>query len=183
MKNKLNLILPAVLTMALFAAACTDKNTDEANKFVDSANKKANEAQAFYSKIPKVANKITNNSEDFEENKKANETEIKEAISATDKYVEMLKSSAGDFREASKLNPDQTFKNYYEAKARQMEGLADIASTQRSMFQDFLDSSDADSANQKMAPKLAKMNDLDKSLTEIENKVTKLEAEVKAKNK
>ena len=53
MRNKLDLILSAVLTMALFAGACADKNAVEANKFVESANKKSQEAKDMVDKMPK----------------------------------------------------------------------------------------------------------------------------------
>jgi outer membrane murein-binding lipoprotein Lpp len=45
------LILTAIMSLALFSAGCEDqKKIDEANKFVDSANKKADEVKGLVGK-------------------------------------------------------------------------------------------------------------------------------------
>ncbi|MEP6904136.1 MAG: hypothetical protein ABJA66_20625 [Actinomycetota bacterium] len=175
MKNNLNLILLAVLTMVLFASACGDKNAAEANKFVESANKKTQEAKEMVDKMPKNIGQWIDDTKDIAESQKAHEAEAKETLKKWDKIIETEKSAAGDFREAVKLNSDQTYKNYYEALAKQMDIQVEKGNTNKSVFQSFLDSSDWDAFGEKAGSFKAKMQDLQKQDADNAAQITKLE--------
>lgn len=178
MRNKLNLILLAVLAMTLFAAACTDKNTEEANKFVESANKKLMEVKNLGSKVPPTTNmsQWVDDTQDIAEAQKAHEAEAKEAMKSWDKIIETAKSGAGDFREAAKLNSDQAYKSYYEVLAKSLDNDSEKGSTTKSLYQGFLDSKDWDSFIEKGNAFKTKMQDLQKQYDDNVAQITKLEA-------
>lgn len=176
MRNKLNLILLAVLTTALFASACADKNAVEANKFVESANKKSLEVADMASKMPKTISQWVDDTKDIAESQKAHEAEAKEAIKNWDKIIETAKSGAGDFREAAKLNSDQAYKSYYEALAKSLDNDVEKGSNSKSVFQAFLDSKDWNSFSAHLDTVKTKMQDLQKQAADIAAQITKLEA-------
>ncbi len=182
--NKINLILLAIVAMALFATACEDtKKIEEANKFVDSANKKMDEAKALIGKAADSFEKISKDMTDLAETRKAHESELKEIIKSYDKILELQKSSAGDFVAASKANSNEKFKAYYETSAKDMENTAEMVSQNKEMVQAFIDSKDIDAYSKKIDTISAKIDSLKKESDELREKLKKLEQEVNALNK
>lgn len=205
MRNKLNFILSAVLAMTLFAGACKDKNVTEVNKpvdstnkssnganiqdagkLVDSADKKAVEAKDLFNKIPDTFIKILNDldqKKDFADSKKRNETEVKELAKSWDKIIETFKSAGVDYREAAKASQKQVFKDYYETKAKAQDSLAEISGLNREMLQSFLDSSDLEAFDKKMDDIGSKVEASKKQGVEFNEKLKKIEDDIKAQNK
>jgi hypothetical protein len=182
--NKLSVILLAILAIALFATACDNAKIEEANKFVDAANKKNDEAKALNTKTGAIYDKVMNGDlENFEEAKKANENELKELIKNYDKIIELLKGSAKDFSEAAKANPNEKFKEYYDASAKAAEKRAEVVGSNKAMVQGFLDSNDLEAFTKTVNDVKAKMEALVKEAGDLQGKVNKLEDEVKALNK
>ena len=181
--TKLNIILMAILAVAMFASGCDDKQVAEANKLVDSANKKMNDAKPLMTKASETFSKISDKVQDFDEGKKAHEAELKELLTSYDKILELYKGAAADFGGASKLNSDATFKAYYDMSQKDMENSAALVSQNKVLVQAFIDAKTAEDYSKKLDEIKAKNDDLKKEGDDIAAKLKKLEADVNAKNK
>src|SRR3954452_2846492 len=149
--SKLTLILMAIVSLALFSASCEyQKKIDEANKFVDSANKKADEVKGLVSKAASTFESINSKLNDFEEDKAANEGELKELVKSYDKILGLQTGIASDYTEAAKLNANEKFKAYYEMSAKDAQKTGEVISQSKAAAQAILDSNDFDSFKSKM---------------------------------
>jgi chromosome segregation ATPase len=183
-RSKFTLVLTACLTLVLFAGACEDsKKIDEANKFVDSANKKADEVKTMVAKAAATFENIGKDLTDFEEGKKDHENDIKELVKSYDAILEKQKSIASDFTEASKSSPNEKFKAYYDMSAKDADKTGEVLAQSKASAQAILDSSDIEAFNKKMESIKAKSDALTKESEGIRAQLTKLESEVKALNK
>jgi hypothetical protein len=182
MKKLITSLLLACL--AVFAAGCTDQKIEQANKFVDSANKKMDESKALISKEGASFTKVMNDvGEDFEGAKKAHEAELKESLKNYDKIMELEKGAASDFGEAAKNNSNEKFKAYYDMSAKDMQKTSELMNQNKQLVQAVLDSSDEEAYVQKSEAINAKTESLTKEATDIRAKLKKLEEEVNALNK
>lgn len=182
--NKLKAVFMAIMAMALFATACQDTEKIEgANKFVDSANKKSDEGKALINTTSESFDKVMKDTADFDEQKKKHEGELKEIVKNYDKIMELQKGTAKDFVEAAKLSPNDKFKAYYDASAKQYEKLAEMVNQSKQSAQALLDSNDVESYSKKVQEIDTKTTALTKEADEIGAKVKKLEQEVNALNK
>lgn len=182
--NKWKLVLAICMGLALFATACEDtKKIEEANKFVDSANKKSDEAKALMTKTSDSFVNITKDMTDISETKVDRESELKDLVKNYDKIMELQKGAAGDFTQASKLNANDKFKAYYESSAKDMEKTAEVVNQSKEMAKAILDSEDIESYNKKLDTIQAKSDSLTKESVDLREKIKKLEAEVNALNK
>ena len=182
--SKFTLILMAVMSLALFSTACEDqKKIDEANKFVDSANKKADEVKGLVSKAASAFEGINSKLNDFEEDKAAHENEIKDLVKSYDKILDLQKGIASDYTEAAKLNANEKFKAYYEVSAKDAQKTGEVLSQSKATAQAILDSNDFDSFKTKMDGITAKSDSLKKESDGLRAQLSKLETDVKALNK
>ena len=182
--NILKAVFLAIMAMALFTTACQDTEKIEgANKLVDSANKKSDEAKALINKTSESFDKVMKDTADFDEQKKKHEGELKEIVKNYDKIMELQKGAAKDFVEAAKLNPNDKFKAYYDASAKHSEKLAEMVNQNKQSAQALLDSSDIESYAKKIQEIDTKTTALIKEADEIAVTVKKLEQEVNALNK
>lgn len=182
-KQKKFFILLAIITTALFAAGCEDKQVVEANKFVDSANKKVNDAKPLVAAAVDKFGKISDSVKDFDESRKSHEGELKELVASYDKIAELQKGAAADFAQAAKLSKDEAFKSYYEMSVKNVENMAALVSQNRILAQALLESKTEDEYMTKVAEIKTKNDALNKEGDDISAKLKKLEEAVNAKNK
>ena len=181
--NKYTLIVIAIITTALFATGCEDKQIVEANKLVDSANQKMNDAKPLITAAIDKFGKISDKMEDFEESKQAHEAEVKALMSSYDKIAELQKGAAADFGQAAKLSKDEAFKSYYEMSAKNVENSAAQVGQNRAIAQAYLDSKTEEDYAAKVSTVKTKSDSLKKEGDDITAKLKKLEEAVNAKNK
>jgi uncharacterized coiled-coil DUF342 family protein len=182
--SKWKFILLACLALSLFATACEDtKKIEEANKSVDAANKKSDEAKALMSKTADSLINVTKDMTDLAETKSEREGEIKELVKNYDKVMELQKGAAADFNQAAKLNPNEKFKAYYEMSAKDMEKTAEVVGQSKEMAKALLDSEDIEAYNAKLQGVQTRSAALTKESDDLRAKLSKLEGEVKALNK
>jgi len=178
------LLLTACLSLALFSTGCEDqKKIDEANKFVESANKKANEAKDIVIKAGATSNSLMDQLKDLEEDKPAHLNELKDLAKTYDKALELQKGVASDFTEASKLNANEKFKAYYEMSSKNAIKTGEIYGQGQAVVQALLDSNDIEAFTAKMDAINAKSATLKKEGDDISAQLKTLEAAVAAINK
>lgn len=182
--RNINFVLIAIVAVGLFASACVDnKKIEEANKLVDSANKKSNDAKPLLTKAGEAFSKANDGMDDFDETRKQNETALKASMGDYDKVIELYKGASADFNSAAKLSDDATFKSYYEASAKEIDNLAAMATQSKSLVQAFIESKSIEEYSKKLDEIKGKIDSLKKEGDELTLKVKKLDEEVKAKNK
>lgn len=182
--RNINFVLIAIVAVGLFASACVDnKKIEEANKLVDSANKKSNDAKPLLTKAGEAFSKANDGMDDFDETRKQNETALKASMGDYDKVIELYKGASADFNSAAKLSDDATFKSYYEASAKEIDNLAAMATQSKSLVQAFIESKSIEEYSKKLDEIKGKIDALKKEGDELTLKVKKLDEEVKAKNK
>ena len=182
--KKFNFALIAIMAVSLFATACVDnKKIEEANKLVDSAIKKANDAKPMLTKAGEAFTKANDGMDDYDETKTKNETALKASMGDYDKVIELYKGSSADFTSAAKLSDDSDFKSYYEASAKEMDNLAAMATQSKSLVQAFVESKSIEEYSKKLDEIKGKMDALRKEGDELTAKAKKLEEAVKSKSK
>ena len=182
--RNINFVLIAIVAVGLFESACVDnKKIEEANKLVDSANKKSNDAKPLLTKAGEAFSKANDGMDDFDETRKQNETALKASMGDYDKVIELYKGASADFNSAAKLSDDATFKSYYEASAKEIDNLAAMATQSKSLVQAFIESKSIEEYSKKLDEIKGKIDALKKEGDELTLKVKKLDEEVKAKNK
>jgi protein involved in sex pheromone biosynthesis len=182
-QNLFTLLGLACAALTLFAAGCTDQKVEEANKFVDSANKKSDEFKSLMTKATESFDKVMKDMDDFDAGKKAHESDLKDIVKNYDKVMELAKGAASDFTEAAKANSNEKFKAYYEMSAKDMEKTGEVVNQNKEMANAILNSSDDEAYVQKMTSIQSKTESLTKESDDIRAKLKKLEAEVTALNK
>ena len=181
--NKMISVLIACLALALLSSACGDTaKIEEANKFVDAANKKADEAKTLISAAATKFEAITSDLDDFEEARTAHEAEVKDLIKSYDKILDLQKGIASDYSEASKTNPNEKFKAYYDMSAKDAQKTGEVLAQSKASAQAILDSKDTEAFAGKMLAIKAKLDSLTEESSELRGKLSTLETEVKALN-
>jgi len=181
--NKLTLLIIAILAVAAFSTACDDKQVVEANKLVDSANKKMNDAKPLVAAAGEKFGKISDDVKDFDASRKAHEAELKELATSYDKILELYKGASSDFSQAAKLSKDETFKSYYEMSAKDVDNTAALVTQNKLLTQAFADSKTIDDYSKKIDEIKTKNEALKKEGDDIAAKLKTLEDAVNAKNK
>ncbi|MBS1793311.1 MAG: hypothetical protein JSS81_05625 [Acidobacteria bacterium] len=141
--NKLNTLL-ILLTAGLIALACSGSyQTTEANKIVDQANKKLDEAKELYTKTDK------RNEELFSANiqtlpqlayyKSQKESEAKAIVADFEKVAGMLKEISRLFDDVSRMNLDEKYKDYAKLKSDEFAKRAEAVDIRKGNAQAFMD--------------------------------------------
>jgi hypothetical protein len=120
---------------------------------------------------------------DFDEDKAANEGELKELVKSYDKILGLQNGIASDYTEAAKLNANEKFKAYYEMSAKDAQKTGEVIGQSKAAAQAILDSNDFDSFKAKMDGITAKSDSLKKESDGLRAQRSKLEEDVKALNK
>lgn len=184
MVRNFKFVVLAIMTISLISAACVDnKKIEEANKLVDSANKKSNDAQPLLAKAGEAFTKANDGMEDYEETKTKHEAALKASMGDYDKVIELYKGSSADFTGAAKLSDDADFKSYYEASAKEMDNLAAMATQSKALVQAFVESKSIEEYSKKLDEIKGKMDALKKEGDDLTAKAKKLEEAVKSKSK
>ncbi len=177
-------ILVIMIIVAAFATACDNAKIEEANNLVTAANKKSTEAKDLFTKTDALGDKLFKlDSDDFKDYKSKNEATAKDLIQQYDKIAELFGSAAKDFTEAAKAQPDAKFKDYYDTTSAQLVKLAEMTTVTKEMPQAFLDSSDFAGVGIKVTETNKKIDVIQKQVKEMQDKIDKLEAELKDKIK
>jgi len=180
-RNKLNLLLVALL-LGLAALACNlGDETDKANKLVDEGNaaveeakKQANEGDEKKTKMMEAVSAI-HTKDDL-----AHARDIaREVIAAYDKAKNKCDEAAKKFEEASKLKVKDKFKEYLTLKMKEFQKRAEAAEAAKATPQALIDSesrsafeSQTKSNNEKVDKLVAESRDLAEQADKIrsENK-------------
>ncbi len=181
--NKLKIILLVTLVFAIMTTACDDKQVLEANKMVDSANKKMNDAKPLVTAAGDKFGKISDDIKDFDASKKAHDGELKELAASYDKILELYKGASADFAQAAKLSKDETFKSYYEMSVKDVDNTAALVTQNKLLTQAFADSKTIDDYSKKIDEIKTRNEALKKEGDDITAKLKTLEDAVNAKNK
>src|SRR6266480_2799412 len=118
---KKTILLTMTILCVGFATACNLYDTDKANKLVDEANIAIREAN---DNIDKGGNKLTDLDNAIPRVRSENDLErlravAKEIIPTIEKARDKFKEAGGKFEQASKLNLQDKFKEYLNAKANE----------------------------------------------------------------
>jgi hypothetical protein len=175
--------LSCLLTLALgFAAACNMYETDKANKLVDAANvsiKDANDKsqsgttklQALETAVPEI------------EDEQALEKwrgEAKNIIAELEKARDGYKDAGGKFTDASKLKLQDKFKEYLDAKGKEMTKRGEMVDALIGEPRAFIDSTNREDYQKKSADVTTKYQSLKKEADDLEAKAVKIYEENKS---
>lgn len=158
------------------ATACNFYETGKANKLVDAANAAINDANSSMQKgnsqlieIEQAIPKIESDSEVEVQRAKA-----KEVISQLEKARDKYKEAGGNFEDASKLKVQDKFKDYLDAKGKEMKKRGDLVAALLEEPQAFLDSSNREAYEKKVPAIVTKVKDLKKEADDLAAKADKI---------
>jgi hypothetical protein len=149
---------------------------DEANKLIDSSNKKVAEGQAIFVKAL-ADNDVLLNGE-VEDLKTTNAAKANEVIANYDKAGDLFKAAAKDFDEAGKLKLSDKLKTYIGLKSKQLAKSGEYISALKTGLQ-VLMTAPVSEMEAKMNDYKTKTDALSKEVSDLDAQVTKFEAENK----
>ena len=187
-QNKLNAIFILLLAVTI-GLACSNSGsaggsqTDDANKIVDQANKKLDEAKDLYVKTEK------RNTELFNANIKTLQQlfyykskmggEAKSIVADYEKVVEMLKDVSRQYDDISRLNLNEKYKDYAKLKSDEYAKRAEAIGIRKGNAQAFMEIDDPSTMMTKFDDNNSKSDRLFKDAEEIGAKAKKMEEEHK----
>jgi hypothetical protein len=181
--NKLNAIFIIIAAIALGLACGGSAQTEEANKIVDGANKKLEEAKELFVATEK------RNTALFDVNiqtpqqlqfYKANKSEeAKSIVTDYEKVVEMMKDVSRQYDNISRMNLSEKYKDYAKLKSDEFAKRAEAINVRKGNAQAFADIADARAMNEKFDENNAKADRLFKDADDIAAKAKKMEEENK----
>ena len=169
------------VVLCSLATACKFYETDKANKLVDAANAAITEANASVQKgnsqLVEIENAIPNIESDTD--LQAARTKAKDVISLLEKARDKFKEAGGKFEDASKLKVQDKFKDYLDAKGKEMKKRGDLVAAMLEEPQAFLASSNREDYNKKVPAIVTKVKDLKKEADDLAAKADKIHDENK----
>ena len=183
-QNKLNMIF-AIMITAFLALACSGGSSQqaEANKIVDEANKKLEEARSLMVKTE------TRNKTLFSANiqtvsqlqayKNRMGDEAKGIIADYEKVVESLKDISKKYDDVSRMNVSDKYKEYTKIKSEEFARRADAVGVSKGNAQAFADIDDPKTMLSKFDENNDKSTKLFKEADELAAKAKKIEDENK----
>lgn len=175
--------LSCLLALALgFATACNMYETDKANKLVDAANvsiKDANDkAQSGGTKLQTFESDVSQIED--EQGLEKVRAEAKTIIADLEKARDGYKDAGNKFTEASKLKLQDKFKEYLDAKGKEMTKRGEMVDTLIGEPKALIDSSNHEEYQKKAAEVATKYQSLKKEADDLEAKAVKIYEENKA---
>lgn len=175
--------LSGLLALALgFAAACNMYETDKANKLVDAANvsiKDANDKwQSGTNKLQALETAAPEN--DDAQGLEKWRTDAKAVIADLEKARDAYKDAGSKFTEASKLKLQDKFKEYLDAKGKEMTKRGEMADALIGEPRAVIDNASHEDLQKKSADAMTKYQSLKKEADDLEAKAVKLYEENKA---
>lgn len=184
MKNKLNagLMILATLAMALGCSSGGDQQT-EANKIVESANKKLDEAKDLYSKTEaRNTTLFSANIQTVSQLRNYKERaggEAKSIASDFEKISEMLKDISKQYDDISRMNVPDKYKEYAKLKSDEYAKRAEAVNIRKGNAQAFAEIDDPRIMLKKFDENNGKSDRLFKDAEDVASKAKKIEDENK----
>lgn len=181
--NKLNAIFIILAMVALVLACGGGSQTTEANKIVDTANKKLDEAKELYSKTEDRNKKLFSADirtvGQLQYYKAEKDSEAKSIVSDYEKTSEMLKDIARQYDDVSRLNLDEKYKEYAKLKSNEYNKRAEAVNIRKGNAQAFSEIDDPKIMMTKFDENNKKSDKLFTEAEEIGAKAKKIEEENK----
>ena len=183
MKNKLNLLITLALIIGIGLACSGGNQQAEANKLVDEANKKLEEAKDLLAKTDARATKLF--SEPLKTVQQLNDYKAKtkgEAKSIADDYEKVagiLKEVSKKFDDASRLNTTDKYKEYAKVKSDEFAKRAEAMNIHKGNAQAFAEITEPKEMFSKFTENNTKSAALMKEADELGAKAKKMEEDNK----
>jgi hypothetical protein len=175
MKLQMRVILTIVaIAGAVFMMAC--EQIDEANKLIQSSNKKVAEAATLLDKTTSDSSALLSTDfEDAKDFKAKNEAKAKEILANYDKCSEMFKAAAKDYEDAGKLKVNDKLKSYLDLKGKQTAKTSEYIAALKGGIQAFLNAQDAEALTKLVGEAKTKTEGLEKEVEALNTQVKKFE--------
>lgn len=184
--NKLNAVLILMFAVAISLACSgnsTSMQTDEANKIVDAANKKLDEAKDLYGKTEarntalfSVNVQTVGQLQSYKANKSS---EAKSIVSDYEKAAEMLKEVSRQYDDISRMNLSEKYKDYAKLKSDEFAKRAEAVAIRKGNAQAFMEIDDYKTMTSKFNENNAKSDRLFKDAEDMGERAKKMEEENK----
>ena len=179
--NKINTIFVIIVALVIGLECSGSDQIEEANKIVDAANAKIDEANSL------LAQTETRSLALFSANVqtvgqlqlyKSNKTgEAKSIVADYEKVSGILKDVSKQFDDVSRLNVSDKYKDYTKLKSEEFAKRAEAINIRKGNAQAFLEIDDYKTITKKFAENNAKADRLIKDAEEMDAKAKKMEAE------
>lgn len=180
--NKINAIFVIVIALA-FSMACGGNQMAEANKIVDTANKKLEEAKDLYVKTEarnttlfKADVQTVGQLQTYKSNKSG---EAKSIVGDYEKVVEMIKDVSKQYDEISRMNLNEKYKSYAKLKSEEYAKRAEAIGIRKGNAQAFMEIDDYKTMTAKFDENNSKSDRLFKDAEDMGAKAKKMEEENK----
>jgi uncharacterized membrane-anchored protein YhcB (DUF1043 family) len=177
--NKINAIL-IILGAILLGLACSSANQqEEANKIIDAANKKLDEAKALYTKTDArntdlFSAKVQTVGQ-LQAYKASKNGEAKSIADDFEKTGQMLKDVAKQYDDVSRMNVNDKYKEYAKLKSDEFYKRAEAVDVRKGNAQAFMEIDDYKTMVSKFDENNKKSDQLFKDADDIETKAKKIE--------
>ena len=182
-QNKLNAILIILVAVAISLACSGAKQTEEANRVVDRANKKLDEAKDLYGKTEKRNRELFSvNVQTVQQlqNYKSNKSgEAKLIVADYEKVSEMLKDISKQYDDVSRMNLGEKYTDYAKLKSDEFAKRAEAVEIRKGNAQAFAEIDDPRTMTAKFDENNSKSDRLFKDAEDISSKAKKIEEENK----
>lgn len=185
MKNKLNLlaILTLIIGIGLACSGSIGNQQSEANKLVDEANKKLEEARTLMTKTDERSQELFSANlqtvRDLNNYKSKMKNEAKEIADNYEKVAETLKDISKKYDEASRLNVSEKYKEYTKIKSEEFIKRAEAISIHKGNALAFVEISEPKQMVEKFEENNKKSAAMFKEAEEMSEKAKKIETENK----
>lgn len=183
--NKLNsvIIFLAAIAFVLGCSGTGGDQRDEANKLVDQANKKLEDAKALYAKT-ETRNAVLfgvkiQTVPQLQAYKAKMSGEAKSIVADYEKVSDMLKEVSKQYDDISRLNLNDKYKEYAKLKADEFSKRAEAVGVSKGDAQAFAEISDPRVMKSKFEENKTKSDKLFKDAVDISEKAKKIEEENK----
>ena len=182
-QNKLNAILIILVAVAISLACSGANQTEEANRVVDRANKKLDEAKDLYGKTEKRNRELFSvNVQTVQQlqNYKSNKSgEAKLIVADYEKVSEMLKDISKQYDDVSRMNLGEKYTDYAKLKSDEFAKRAEAVEIRKGNAQAFAEIDDPRTMTAKFDENNSKSDRLFKDAEDISSKAKKIEEENK----
>lgn len=180
-QNKLNFII-AIMVTAFIALACSGGDQQaEANKLVDTANAKLEEARKLMTETEARNNKLfsadVKNATQLKIYKEAKNDEAKSISADYGKVATSLSEISKSYDDASRLNVNEKYKEYAKIKSEEFAKRSSAVDVQKGNAQAFADIDDPKTMFEKFDENNEKSKKLMKEADELAEKAKKIESD------
>ena len=182
-QNKLNAIFIILVAIAVGLACNSSNQQAEANKIVDQANKKLDEAKDLYEKTEKRNKELfsvnVQNDRQLQAYKFLKSDEAKSIVAEYERASEMLRDISKQYDDISRMNLNEKYKDYAKLKSDEFVKRAEAVNIRKGNAQAFAEIDDAKTMLAKFDENNTKSDKLFKDAEDIATKAKKIEDENK----